>query len=104
VLSVRGGYTGFVLGPKANLDLAGRLWLAGFLFRPTRERRLPVDAAVAAVDVQCSYSRDEYEALFAALESLVTFTAVQGADGNLELTSCPVHAAPEGDIDIDARH
>lgn len=95
----RDRYTGFVLGPKASVDSAGRVWLAGFVFRPTRVNHM-VDATVTGVAVQCSYSPEEYERLFRPLESLVTFTADAASAGNMELTSCPVDARPSGNSDL----
>jgi hypothetical protein len=95
-------YTGFIFRPKAGVDAGGYLWIGGFIFRSTRERRLPGDVAVAAVAVECRYSPTDFERLFNAPDSLVTFSAIEGPDGNLELTSCPVDARPAGNIDIEA--
>ncbi len=96
----RDAYTGFVIGPKASVDTAGRFWLAGFVFRTTREKRYLGDVAVAAMDVQCSYAADEFQALFREPGSLVTFKAAQGPDGNLELTSCPADATGLGNFAV----
>ncbi len=93
-------YTGFVLGPKGSAESTGQIWLAGFVFRPTQERR-GLDVTVTALAVECPYSPAEYEALFRQLESLVTFTAVATAAGNMELTSCPTDARRSGNLHLE---
>lgn len=93
------GYTGFVFGPKARLDSDGRVRLAGFVFRPTRDSHM-ADATVTALDVECDYAPTEYEQLFESLDSLVLFTAGAGSDGNLALASCPTDGRSRGSSDL----
>jgi len=93
-------YSGFIFAVELLSVDETQVRLMGFRFRPTRARHRAIDVHGNSTSIDCTYQRDRYAAMVRPLDSLLSFTATEGANGELLLTSCPEDALLRGNLDV----